>query len=156
MLRFTFCAMLATALAVTAPAARAASPVSLEGDVKVEKSVTENGAEKIVLVAPDVVVPGDKLVFTTSYHNDGSNAVQNFVVTSPVPNAVLLSDDRSAPLDLSVDGGETWGKLAALTVARPDGTRRPAGPGDVTHVRWTIAAIAAGVGGVVQYRATVR
>lgn len=156
MFRLLFQVLMPLAAIAAAPQARAATPVELSGDVKVEKTIVENGTEKKVLIAPDVVVPGDKLLFTTKYRNAGQTAVENFVVTSPVPAAVLLMDDAASPFEVSVDGGKVWGKLAALTVAQANGNSRPATSADVTHVRWTIRSIAAGAEGSVQYRATVR
>jgi uncharacterized repeat protein (TIGR01451 family) len=133
-----------------------ASPVSLKGDVKLEKTVTENGKSSVQLLEPKVVVPGDHLLFTTRYHNDGAQAVTNFVVTNPLPSAVLLAPDETAANEVSVDGGKTWGLLAALKVSDGKGGTRAAAPGDVTHVRWTIAAIAPGAAGEVEYHAIVR
>lgn len=139
-----------------APANSAASPVSLKGDVKLEKTVTENGVSSIQLLEPKVVVPGDRLLFTTRYQNDGAAAVTNFVVTNPLPSAVVLAGDAAANTEVSVDGGKTWGVLGALKVSDGQGGQRAAATGDVTHVRWTIAQIAPGASGEVEYHAIVR
>ncbi|MBO9623857.1 MAG: hypothetical protein J7500_14205 [Sphingomonas sp.] len=133
----------------------APDPVVLEGGVKLEKSVVENGVAKPVLVEPKVVVPGDRLLFTTRYANKGTQGVSNFVVTNPLPAAVRLAPEGAAGLQVSVDGGKSWGTLASLTVAEGTG-RRPARADDVTHVRWTIPAIAPGGTGTVEYHAIVR
>ncbi|MFA9199596.1 MAG: hypothetical protein ACEQR8_00175 [Cypionkella sp.] len=145
-------------LAIAAPvAAQAAEPaVTLEGEVKLERKRTVDGVEQVELVEPAVVVPGDRLVFTTRYRNPGPAAAENFTVTNAVPAAVALADDNAAGGTVSIDGGKTWGRLAALSVAQPDGTSRPAQPSDVTHLRWIIAAIAPGALGALQYRAVVR
>ena len=140
-----------------APANRTAtSPVSLKGDVKLEKTVTENGVSSVQLLEPKVVVPGDRLLFTTRYQNDGAAAVTNFVVTNPLPSAVVLAGDAAANAEVSVDGGKTWGILGTLKVSDGQGGQRAAATGDVTHVRWTIAQIAPGASGEVEYHAIVR
>lgn len=141
-----------------APAVASAAPgqVVLEGGVQLEKTVVENGETHVKLSSPEVVVPGDRLLFTTRYANGGAEAVQNFVVTNPLPDAVTLAPDAAGTHEVSVDGGKTWGRLASLTVAAADGSRRPAAAADVTHIRWTIATIAAGASGEVQYYAIVR
>jgi uncharacterized repeat protein (TIGR01451 family) len=139
-----------------AVAQAAASPVTLKGDVMLEKSVTENGVTKVQLIEPKVVVPGDHLLFTTRYRNDGAQAVTNFVVTNPLPPAVALSSEGSPGTEVSVDDGKTWGQLGTLTVADGKGGQRAAAPGDVTHIRWTIAQIAPGGSGEVQYHGIVR
>lgn len=147
----------ALALALIPPSAFAqAAQVDLQGEVKLEKTVVENGQSRLALLDPKVVVPGDRLVFSTRYQNKGATSVQNFVVTNPVPAAVTLAPDTAADLDVSADGGKSWGRLAALTVADGKGGRRPARFEDVTHIRWTIPAIAAGGIGKVEYHAIVR
>lgn len=133
-----------------------ANPVTLKGDVKLEKSITENGATSMRLLEPTVVVPGDRLLFTTRYQNDGAQPVTNFVVTNPLPSAVVLTSDAAASTEVSVDGGKSWGLLGALKVSDGQSGMRAALAGDVTHVRWTIAKIAPGAAGQVEYHAIVR
>ena len=142
------------ALPVAAFAASGA--VVLKGDVKVETTVVEKGVEKMVLATPKVVVPGNRLLFSTSYRNESAAPVQNFVVTNPVPEGIAVATPDAASLTVSVDGGKTWGKLAALSVKDAKGVARSAQAGDVTHVRWTLATIAPGAGGAVAYHAVVK
>jgi uncharacterized repeat protein (TIGR01451 family) len=146
-------------LALIAPAAAmAGQDVSLTSEVFVEKVVKDaKGEPKTVRGAPGVVTPGDKLVFVLSYKNAGAQPATGFTVTNPVPGAVAFSAAESGGSDVSVDGGKSWGQLAALTIAQPDGSRRAAAPADVTHIRWNFAQpIAAGSGGQLSFRATVR
>lgn len=152
---------LALAAAITLPlaplAAQAASPISLSGDVKAEKVVTAaDGSERIELVAPSTIVPGDRLIFGTDYANSGAEAVTNFVVTNPLPAAVRLAPDADPALAVSVDGGKTWGVLAQLAITNSDGTTRPATHADVTHVRWVLESIAPGATGRLTYPAIIR
>lgn len=151
-------AALGTVLATMTPSLASAqtAPVELVGDVKVDRVVVENGAEKHILTEPGVVVPGDALLFTTQYRNAGTVAIKNFVVTNPLPEAVALSAEGADKLTVSVDGGKTFGKLAALRVAGADGKARPAQAGDVTHIRWTLPVLAPGGSGSLSYHATVR
>ena len=146
--------------AVTLPfaaSAQASSPVTLSGDVKaVETSVDADGNETTQLVEPSVIVPGDRLVFGTGYANNGAEAVENFVVTNPLPAAVRLADDAETALVVSVDGGASWGTLDTLTVTGEDGAVRAASHADVTHVRWTLALIAPGESGRLEYPAIIR
>ncbi|HQS95325.1 MAG: hypothetical protein B7X90_03100 [Novosphingobium sp. 17-62-19] len=150
-------AFMALALAVSPAMAQQQTPsVALEGDVKLEKSVTANGGTKIVLEDPQVVVPGDRLLFSTKYANKGSKPADNFVVTNPVPKAVRVADDSAASLQVSVDGGKAYGSLATLTVKDASGAARPALADDITHIRWTVPVIAPGGSGTVEYHAIVR
>jgi uncharacterized repeat protein (TIGR01451 family) len=150
----------ATALALPAiplAAQTAASPIALTGDVKAVKIVTDaDGKERTELVEPTTIVPGDRLMFGTDYANKGGDAVTNFTVTNPLPAAVRLAPDADPALEVSADGGKTWGVLSTLTVTNPDGTTRPAAHADVTHVRCVLASIAPGAKGRLTYPAIIR
>ena len=149
-----------TSIAAVALAAGLAAPafaqpsVALQGDVKVVREVTVNGKTRETLEEPNQVLPGDRLVFTTHYTNGGSEPATDFVVTNPLPAPVKLAKVDS--FEVSVDGGKTFGALAALKVAGADGKARAAELGDVTHVRWRVASIAPGASGEVKYFAEVR
>ena len=133
------------------------SPVTLSGDVKVvETTLDASGAETNRLVDPGVIVPGDRLIFGTDYANTGTEVVENFVVTNPLPGAVRLASDADPQLTVSVDGGQNWGTLTSLSLTNDDGTVRAATHDDVTHVRWTLAAIAPGASGRLEYPAIIR
>lgn len=153
-------ALAAAALALPALPAAAqtnANQVELTGDVKAVKIVTDaDGKERTELVAPTTIVPGDRLVFGTDYANHSAEAVTNFTVTNPLPAAVRLAPDADPALEVSVDGGKTWGVLAALSATNSDGTTRPAAHADVTHVRWVLASIAPGASGRLTYPAIIR
>jgi uncharacterized repeat protein (TIGR01451 family) len=146
-------------LALIAPAtAMAAQDVSLSSEVFVEKSVKDGkGDTKTVREKPAVVTPGDRLVFVLSYKNQGAQPATGFALTNPIPPSVAFAAAEGAGSEVSVDGGKSWGQLAALSIASPDGSRRAANPVDVTHVRWTFAQpIAAGAGGQLSFRGTVK
>lgn len=147
----------ATVLVACSTAAFAApSQVALVGEVKLEKTITENGKSRTELLEPKVVVPGDRLLFTTRYSNRGTQVANNFVVTSPLPAAVVLSHDAAEGYVVSVDGGKTWGALALAKVPDGKGGLRAAQASDVTHLRWTVASVAPGASGMVRYHAIVR
>ena len=153
-----FCIALASVAftLVSVPAAAGADAVSLSSDVKVDKITLENGKETHVLVTPEKVVPGDKLVFSTQFHNNGEAAVDSFVVTNPLPEGVTYLTDGSDNAVVSVDGGKTWGPLSTLTVVDDKAGKRAAQAADLTPVRWSVAVIAPGGRGAVSYRAIVR
>ncbi|WP_114520504.1 hypothetical protein [Altererythrobacter sp. ZODW24] len=142
-----------------APAAMAEDLITLKGDVMVVKTVTgEDGIQRDELVGPETVVPGDRLVFTTGYSNDGVEPVENFVVTNPIPKAVKLADE-SGSFMVSVDNGRTYIALAALptvTVDNGEDGSRSARAEDATHIRWKIARIDPGSSGKLTYSAIVR
>lgn len=147
--------LVAAALLFGNTSAHAEETVSLQGEVKVERTEVVNGVEQTVLAAPTDVVPGDRLVFSTSYHNAGNEAVENFVVTNPLPGPVVLAENDAA-FTVSVDGGASFAPLANLTVAAEAEGTRAAQPADVTHIRWTLARLEPGASGSVSYNAFVR
>jgi hypothetical protein len=103
-----------------------------------------------------VVTPGDKLVFVLSYRNGGGS--RRRASRSPIrfPN---LSPSPAATMGavVSVDGGKSWGALAALKVvatrtapaARRRGRRHP-------HPLEFGRPIAAGNGGKLSFRGIVK
>ena len=151
-------AMAVMLIAGPAHAAAQAAPaaISLKNDVMLEKTVIENGKSSVTLVEPKVVVPGDRLIYTIRYHNDGALPATNYVMTDPLPSAVVLAPDSATGSEVSVDGGTTWGPLASLKVSDGQGGLRAALASDVTHLRWTIAQIAPGGAGQVEFHAIVR
>jgi len=150
--------LLALAALLMPVSAIAADAVSLSSEVFVERVKREaDGSTKIVREAPSVVTPGDKLVFVLSYRNGASQPASGFVVTNPIPNSVAFAGGESPGAVVSVDGGKSWGALAALKIANADGTSRAASADDVTHIRWSFSQpIAAGSAGQLSFRGVVK
>lgn len=137
-------AALAAALAAAATAlpAHAAPTVSLESDVYVEKA----GESRRVVEPAARLRRGDRVVTIVTWKRAGAGS---FTVTNPLPRTVEFEGSADGDEQVSVDGGRTWGQLAALRV----GTRT-AVPQDVTHVRWRVATPAPQ--GRIAYSAIVR
>lgn len=155
----TYILALVAALAMGAQAATAAAsaPLELEGYVHLAKVTRDaQGQRQTELVKPDVVVPGDRLILGTRFANAGSEPIENFVISNPVPAAVAVSSAIDPTLLVSMDGGENWGRLDELTVTDAAGKSRAAIPSDITNVRWTLARIAPGEAGQVEFPVTVR
>ena len=153
------CAAAASLYAPVMPLAAQETPaaVAVTGDIKTEKTVKgPDGKPAIELVDPESFLPGDRLQFGTNYVNNSADVVTNFTITNPLSPAVRLAPDADSALEVSVDDGKSWGKLAALTVTNADGTTRPAIHADVTHVRWVLATIAPGASGRVSYPVIIR
>jgi len=145
-------------LAMFAPAAvHAADTLSLDSKVLVERVSTDaNGEIVTTREEPNVVTPGDRLVFVLSYRNAGSEPVTGFVLTNPVPDSVAFGGTDDPAAVVSVDGGKSWGPLQSLTVAEADGTSRAAQATDVTHVRWSFAQpVPSGAAGELTFRGMV-
>jgi uncharacterized repeat protein (TIGR01451 family) len=143
---------------LTPAAAQAMNGVTLSNNVFVERVKQDaSGKSSTVLEAPRMVTPGDRLLFELSYKNGGAEPATDFVVTNPIPDAVAYAGAEGDGTSVSVDGGRSWGALAALRIKQADGTLRAAQPADVTHVRWNFRkAIAAGEAGKLSFRGVVR
>lgn len=146
------------------PAVMSANSVVLTSEALVERTETDaTGAQRQVLKKPAdvIIVPGDRVVFTLRYVNRGAEPATGFRATNPMPAPVQFVAAAEDWAEVSVDGGNSWGRLAQLTVPAQgtDGTAatRPATPEDVTHVRWVFAApIAPGAEGSVSYRGMIK
>ena len=173
-------AMAGQAYAQAAPAAKAKAAVTLSSKAMIERVETDaNGAQKTVLKTPSdvIVVPGDKVIFTLSYVNQSAEPAASFRATNPMPGPIQFLSAAEEWAVVSVDGGKTWGRLAALTVierteeaaltdpetgeitqeAVSTEEQRAARAEDVTHVRWAFADdIAPGASGSVSYRGLVK
>jgi hypothetical protein len=138
--------------------AMAQAGMTLNGETFVARTVTDAaGNKKNELQPATKVLPGDALVLMQKWKNETGKPVTGFVINSPVPKATVFSGSPQPAPEVSVDGGKTFGALAALKVKNADGSLRAAVPQDVTNVRWTMAqAIPAGASGSVAYFAVVK
>lgn len=136
----------------------AATPLQLSSHVFVERQIVRgDGSKTTVLEKPDMVTPGDSLVFIVRYKNAGNSTADNFVVTNPLPSAVAFNGTSDDLEVVSVDGGRSWGTLGALRVKRADGVVRPADRGDVTHIKWNLnQPLPAGAEGKLIFRGIVK
>jgi len=145
-------------LMLTTPAMALANGVVLTSTVFVEKDVTDaQGRKAVVLEEPNVVTPGDRLVFLLNYRNTDQRPAADFVVTNPMPAAVAYQGTADGGAEVSIDGGRSWGQLGTLKITEAGGTVRGARPEDVTHIRWALKqAIPSGSVGKLSFRGIVR
>jgi hypothetical protein len=150
----------ARAAPLAAAATNPQAEVTIDSLIMVERtSEAGNGESVTELVDPASVkiVPGDRLLFINRYHNRGENDVTGFVVNNPVHKAVTFVEVLEDWALVSVDGGQTFGKLAALSVTGGEQASRPATAADVTHIRWALPSpIAPGASGELRFRGTVK
>lgn len=125
--------------------AAAPGPAATQGDgaltsrIEREKSVaaTADQPAQKTYVAPDVVVPGDRVRVTLTFTNKGTAPASGVNLVNPIPEGLVYDDTADAAgFGVSTDGGKNFGTLAALTVALDGAASRPATAADVTHVRW--------------------
>lgn len=130
---------LAALLAVGAQPAAAQGTGSLTSKIELEKSTPSSDGQppKKSYVAPDVVVPGDRVRVALIFTNNGNVPAAGVKLVNPIPEGLIFDDTADAAgFDVSTDGGKTFGALAALTVPVEGAAPRAATVADVTHVRW--------------------
>ncbi|WP_439567606.1 hypothetical protein [Sphingopyxis sp.] len=130
---------LAIGLAIGSAPVAAQGTGALSSKIELEKlaPTTAGQAPAKSYVAPDVVVPGDRIRVTLTFTNNGAAPAAGLNLTNPIPEG-LVYDDTADPagFSVSIDGGKTFGPLAALTVPVTGADARAAVAADVTHVRW--------------------
>lgn len=147
MKRITNLFVIAAAIAGFATSASAAPAVSLDSAVFVERAVPGTGR---TLEPASELSRGDRVVYVVRWYKLGGDG--GFVVTNPLPRSVYYQGSANGDEEVSIDGGRSWGKLAALRAGN-----RLATPEDVTHVRWRVDPRAASRGqGRIAYSAIVR
>lgn len=121
--------------------------------------VNDEGETEIRLVVADTVVPGEKVVVTTTFRNISDDAAENVVITNPISTELIYVEGSAfgpgTDIEFSVDGGATFGPAAELTVTE-DGVTRSADATDFTHIRWVMREeLAAGAQGVARFSAVL-
>lgn len=153
----------ATVVALLFAVAPALSAEQLELTMVAEKEVTvrdDTGETRVERVRPDLVVPGEEVIYTISYANPLAEPADNVVITNPLPEHMTYSAGTAEGVDteilFSVDGSR-FDRPGALTVRVEDGTERPATVEDYTHIRWLLkASVLPGATGQVSYRARLQ
>ena len=115
--------------------------VTLESMIQKEiEVVNEAGEKEIQLVEVGNAIPGDELIFTVTYTNQGVELAENVVLVNPVPENTEYTGEsaggEATAITFSVDGGGSYDLPANLTVIGEDGQRRIAQAQEYTHLRW--------------------
>jgi hypothetical protein len=143
--------LLATALAFLATGAVAAqSGIEIQKSVYLERAERQDGRVIRALEPATTLNKGDTVVLMLHWSAPGRD--DRFTVASPVPRDLAFKRSGGQPAEVSIDGGQSWGKLIDLRI----GSRR-ASPQDVTHLRWQLSRGDAQRGnGVLSYSAVVK
>lgn len=121
--------------------------------------INDDGDSETTLVPADTVVPGEKVVVTTTFQNISGESADNVVITNPISSELIYVDGSAfgpgTDIEFSVDGGQTFAAAADLTVTE-DGVTRSADANDFTHIRWVMREeLAAGAQGVARFTAVL-
>lgn len=138
--------------------------IELKSVAEVEVTIKNDKGEKEVkrvAAAKANVTPGDAVIFTTFYSNNGNEPASDIVINNPMPEHMLYIDGSAegsgTKIELSVDKGRSFGAPENLKMMDVKGRERSAGPSDYTHIRWRLSEpLPPGGKGSVSFRAKVK
>jgi uncharacterized repeat protein (TIGR01451 family) len=121
----------------------------------------KDGKQEKQRVALKKATPGQEVIYVITYRNTGSKPAENVVVNNPVPKGLTFQPGSAqgdgTRIEVSVDGGNTFGTLESLKASDGKAGVRAARADDVTNVRWTLtSAVKAGQEGSVSYKAVLK
>eukprot|EP01034_Spumella_vulgaris_P002157 gene2156-2809_t len=107
---------IAAVLAMGSHPAAAQGTGALTSKIELERlaPATSGQAAAKTYVAPDVVVPGDRIRVTLTFTNNGAAPAAGLNLTNPIPEGLVFDETADAAgFSVSVDGGKTFGALAS-------------------------------------------
>ena len=160
---FGIICMIALLLLPAAAQAQKKGGVDLKTVAEVEVVTTNAKGEKEVNrveASQANVAPGDTVIFTVFFVNNGSKPATDIAVKNPVPEHMVYVDTtaegKGTKIDFSVDKGKTFGSPDKLKVKTPDKKERPATAADYTVIRWIVEKLPPGGKGSVSFRAKIK
>ncbi len=136
--------------------------ITLETIGEVEITVVnDKGQKEIKRVPAEKVVPGDVVIYTTKFHNKGSESAAKVVITNPIPQHMEYVGGSATGvgtgIKFSIDQGASFDNPGNLKVKNPDGTMRTANASEYTTVRWSfIKALTPAEKGSVEFSARLK
>lgn len=127
---------------------------------KEEVTVNDAGDTETTLVPVATVIPGDRVIYTITFQNIGDEPADEVVITNPIADSLTYVDGSAfgpgTDIQFSIDGGQSFAKRDALTVAE-NGAERPAEANDFTHIRWVMQQqLAVGAQGMARFSADLK
>ena len=122
--------------------------------------VDEQGNESAELTGVDIVVPGDTIVYTSTFTNQGEQIVSGIAVDNPVPsNTVYINFSargENTQVVYSIDNGAIFGNPPELITTGENGEARTALPEEYTNIRWIYSGeLAPGQSGSVSFKVRI-
>ncbi len=136
--------------------------IQLTSKAEIEKEiVSPEGKKEVRRVPASKVVPGSEVVFTTAYENVSKEKAENAVITNPVPEHMIFSENSARGagtiITFSIDNGKSFNIPANLIVLDAAGRKFPARAQDYTHIRWEMKdPLPPGAKGEVSFRAILK
>jgi uncharacterized repeat protein (TIGR01451 family) len=136
--------------------------VTLESMIQKEiEVVNEAGEKEIQLVEAGNAIPGDELIFTITYTNQGVEPAENVVLVNPLPeNTEYIGGSaggEATTITFSVDEGGSYDLPDKLRIIGEDGQQRTALVQEYTHIRWVLTGpLSPGKSGKVYFRVRLK
>ncbi len=125
---------------------------------------TINGEEVRKIVPAVKIEPGQTLIYTLQYRNNGDEKATNAVINNPIPKGTVYlvgsATGADSEITFSIDGGKSFKQPTLLTyeITEPGGKslKKTAAPEEYTHVQWLIKEINPGQQGEVTFHVKVQ
>ena len=137
------------------------SPIIFSNIAQKEISlVDDQGNETTSLTDLGIVVPGDTILYTSTFTNQGNEMISDIAVDNPVPeNTVYLGFSArgdNTEVSFSVDDGVNYALPAELQMIGENGEQRTALPEEYTNIRWIYSGeLAPGQSGSVSFKVRI-
>ncbi|MEM8843616.1 MAG: hypothetical protein AAGB35_01070 [Pseudomonadota bacterium] len=142
--------------------ADAIQPIALTNVVEMEVLAKDkNGNDVIKRVPAGKVVPGDEVIYTTTFKYSGEEPATDIVISNPIPQFTIFkvgsAAGKNTVIEYSVDNGESFHGTANLKVKDDQGKERAIEAEDYTNIRWTYRGqLEKGDEGTVEYRVVLK
>jgi uncharacterized repeat protein (TIGR01451 family) len=147
-------------MASAADQPKIALSTTAEKEVKIEK----DGKLVLERIPLEIASPGDTVIYTITYRNEGETAAQDILVNDPIPKGTIYilksAEGKDAEITFSIDGDHTYSKPPIkYMVKKADGTQEEteATAEAYTHIKWVInKSILPGQSGQVSFKVSVK
>jgi uncharacterized repeat protein (TIGR01451 family) len=121
--------------------------------------IDKNGNKTSKRTRVDTAVPGDEIIYTTTFENISTKPASNIVITNPIPNdtTYMSASGVNTEITFSIDGNNQYATPDKLIVTTKEGDTRLAVPSDYSHLRWVYTGeLGVGKTSQVSFRAVIK
>jgi uncharacterized repeat protein (TIGR01451 family) len=121
--------------------------------------IDKNGNKTSKRNRVDTAVPGDEIIYTTTFENISTKPASNIVITNPIPNDTIYmsASGVNTEITFSIDGNNQYATPDKLIVTTKEGDTRLAVPSDYSHLRWVYTGeLGVGKTSQVSFRAVIK
>lgn len=123
-----------------------------------------NGKEIRKIVPATKFEPGQTLIYTIKYRNEGDEKATRVAINNPIPKDTVYVIGSAvgvgSEIAFSIDGGKSYKQPTLLTyeITGPDGkaAKKIAAPEEYTHVQWLVGVVEPGQHGEVSFQVKIK